>query len=286
MITEGSIEIEAPASVVWDVFTDVERWSEWTASMTGSSPSTGRGSRWASGSRSSSRGCPSSSGRSPRSSRASRGRGARGRPAARRSRRTKSTAIDAERTLVRQRIDQRGPVGVAVGVLMRRLTKRYLDLEAQGLKAFASEHFAMPRPPDEQRRSELLDALIDAFADGGIGGRSLREVAEAVGTSHRMLLHYFGSRDELLLAIVEEVERRQTAQLESLPRRPGRRDRGDVGRPAPAGAATLRATVLRVLRARPPRARRRLRDAPGAVDGWLDEIASEATAGSTRHWYG
>ena len=108
----------------------------------------------------------------------------------------------------------------------------------------------MPRQPDERRRADLLNALIDAYADGGIGGRSLREVADAVGTSHRMLLHYFGSRDELLLAIVEEVERRQTAQLESLPRTPGRRDRGDVGRPAPAGDPTLRAAVLRVLRTR------------------------------------
>jgi AcrR family transcriptional regulator len=75
----------------------------------------------------------------------------------------------------------------------------------------------MPRPPDERRRAELLDALIAAFAAGGIGGRSLREVAAAVGTSHRMLLHHFGSRDELLLAIVEEVERRQTATLADLP---------------------------------------------------------------------
>jgi hypothetical protein len=46
---------------------------------------------------------------------------------------------DADRTLVRQRIDQRGPVGVAVGALMLRLTKRYLDLEAQGLKATSEE---------------------------------------------------------------------------------------------------------------------------------------------------
>jgi AcrR family transcriptional regulator len=75
----------------------------------------------------------------------------------------------------------------------------------------------MPRTPDEQRRRELLDALIDAFARGGIGGRSLREVADAVGTSHRMLLHHFGSRDELLLAIVEEVESRQAAMLIDLP---------------------------------------------------------------------
>ena len=35
---------------------------------------------------------------------------------------------------MRQTIDQRGPIGVAVGVLTRRLTRRYLDLEAQGLK--------------------------------------------------------------------------------------------------------------------------------------------------------
>jgi AcrR family transcriptional regulator len=75
----------------------------------------------------------------------------------------------------------------------------------------------MPRPPDDRRRTELLDALIDSFAAGGIGGRSLREVAESVGTSHRMLLHHFGSREELLLAIVDEVERRQAAMIVDLP---------------------------------------------------------------------
>jgi AcrR family transcriptional regulator len=69
------------------------------------------------------------------------------------------------------------------------------------------------RPPDVGRRRQLLDGLIDAFADGGIGDRSLREIAEVVGTSHRMLLHHFGSRDELLLAIVDEVERSQMAVL-------------------------------------------------------------------------
>jgi AcrR family transcriptional regulator len=75
----------------------------------------------------------------------------------------------------------------------------------------------MPRLPDERRRKELLDALIEAFARDGIGGRSLREIAGTVGTSHRMLLHHFGSRDELLLTIVEEVERRQAATLAELP---------------------------------------------------------------------
>ena len=46
---------------------------------------------------------------------------------------------DSEHTVVQQQIDQRGPIGVVVGALMTRLTKRYLDLEAKGLKARAEQ---------------------------------------------------------------------------------------------------------------------------------------------------
>jgi AcrR family transcriptional regulator len=69
----------------------------------------------------------------------------------------------------------------------------------------------MVRTPDLDRRKQLLDALVDEFAAGGVGDRSLREVAAAVGTSHRMLLHHFGSREGLLIAVVEQAERRQMA---------------------------------------------------------------------------
>ena len=48
-------------------------------------------------------------------------------------------------------------------------------------------------------------------------------MAAAVGTSHRMLLHHFGSREELLVAIVEEVERRQMRSLPDLPTDPAER---------------------------------------------------------------
>jgi AcrR family transcriptional regulator len=72
------------------------------------------------------------------------------------------------------------------------------------------------RTPDVARRRDLLDALVRECAENGVGGRSLRELAEAVGTSHRMLLHHFGSREELLLAVVDEVESRQMALLSGL----------------------------------------------------------------------
>ena len=78
----------------------------------------------------------------------------------------------------------------------------------------------MARPPDLERRQALLDALVEEFAIRGIGDRSLRDVAAAVDTSHRMLLHHFGSREELLLAIVEQVERRQIALMQELPEHP------------------------------------------------------------------
>ncbi|MBB3600718.1 AcrR family transcriptional regulator [Mycolicibacterium sp. BK556] len=75
----------------------------------------------------------------------------------------------------------------------------------------------MVRTPDLARRRELLDALVRECAESGVGGRSLRELAEAIGTSHRMLLHHFGSRENLLLAVVDDVERQQMTLLQELP---------------------------------------------------------------------
>lgn len=57
-------------------------------------------------------------------------------------------------------------------------------------------------------RSELLDGVIDHIADNGLGDASLRSIAAAVGTSHRMLIHHFGGMEGLLVAVVQEVERR------------------------------------------------------------------------------
>jgi AcrR family transcriptional regulator len=70
------------------------------------------------------------------------------------------------------------------------------------------------------RRQELLQAVVAELERGGIGDRSLRDIAAAVGTSHRMLIHHFGSRQGLLTEVVRSVEAAQRAFLASLDLRP------------------------------------------------------------------
>jgi AcrR family transcriptional regulator len=50
----------------------------------------------------------------------------------------------------------------------------------------------------------------------GIGDRSLRDLAAAVGSSHRMLVYHFGSRQGLVAAIVGQIEQSQRDVLRSL----------------------------------------------------------------------
>jgi AcrR family transcriptional regulator len=129
----------------------------------------------------------------------------------------------------------------------------------------------MARPPDLERRQELLDAVVKECAARGIGDRSLRDVAAAVGTSHRMLLHHFGSRNELLLAIVEQVERRQRALLRELPTEPAAAIAAmwaDLRRPEQRPFERLFfECYARGVQGEQPFARM----LPGAVDSWLTE---------------
>ncbi|KUI13226.1 polyketide cyclase [Mycobacterium lehmannii] len=138
MITECGAEIDAPAAVVWDVFSDVERWPEWTASVTRlvalDSRELSVGNRFEI--------------KQPRMPKlvwevtevtpgvswtwVQRSPG--GLTVARHH--VSPVSADSRAcTRIHQRLEQRGPVGALVGSLMRPMTKRYLDLEAEGLKA-------------------------------------------------------------------------------------------------------------------------------------------------------
>jgi uncharacterized protein YndB with AHSA1/START domain len=135
MLIEHSVEIDAVSSSVWAVFVDVARWPEWTASVERITPLDGAdlevgrryeikqprfpklvwevtdldaGTAWTWEQRSLGRTTLATHELAPK---------------------------ESGGTVVRLSIDQRGPLGVVVGTLTRSLTRRYLDLEAQGLKA-------------------------------------------------------------------------------------------------------------------------------------------------------
>ena len=65
-------------------------------------------------------------------------------------------------------------------------------------------------------REKLLDAVLDRLTGDGLGDLSLRALAAAVGTSHRMLIYHFGSKEGLLIEVVRAMEARQRAALADL----------------------------------------------------------------------
>ena len=135
MNRERSIEINAPADLVWTVFSDVVRWPEWTESVRRVTPQDGPelavgahfaieqprlpklvwevvelepGHAWEW--RSTSPGTTTIGWH-------------------------EVTPLGAGRTRARQGIDQRGFLAPLVGLVSARLTDRYLEMESQGLKA-------------------------------------------------------------------------------------------------------------------------------------------------------
>ena len=59
--------------------------------------------------------------------------------------------------------------------------------------------------------AEILQVATHEFADKGLTGARIDEIAAATRTSKRMIYYYFGSKDGLYLAVLEEAYRRMRA---------------------------------------------------------------------------
>lgn len=146
MFTEDSIEIDAPPQVVWDVFSDVEHWPEWTASVTSltgkDGPALAVGKRFAIKQ-------PGLQKLVWKVAEIQPGKSwtwAHRSPGVLVIARHYVTGLPGGRTLVRQELDQRGVLGALVGQLTAKRTKRFLSMEARGLKA-RSEQFSRAHGP-------------------------------------------------------------------------------------------------------------------------------------------
>ena len=65
----------------------------------------------------------------------------------------------------------------------------------------------------DAKREQIIERLADYLLAEGLGAASLRPLAEAAGTSDRMLLYYFRDKDELMAATLAHGAARLTALL-------------------------------------------------------------------------
>ncbi|MGH3383622.1 MAG: TetR family transcriptional regulator [Nocardioidaceae bacterium] len=69
--------------------------------------------------------------------------------------------------------------------------------------------------PESARKAELVAKLLDYSAEHGLSSMSLRPLAAAVGSSPRVLLYLFGSKDELIREVLVRSRRNQQALAET-----------------------------------------------------------------------
>jgi AcrR family transcriptional regulator len=70
----------------------------------------------------------------------------------------------------------------------------------------------MPRPRSDIRQ-RVVRAARESFLAEGVDGASLRTIAREAGTNLGMIVYYFPTKDDLFLAVVEEVYGRLLSDL-------------------------------------------------------------------------
>lgn len=59
-----------------------------------------------------------------------------------------------------------------------------------------------PRPATLAKRQSIIEAASQVFGEKGYSSGSLTEVAQKVGVTHAGILHHFGSKEKLLMAVL------------------------------------------------------------------------------------
>lgn len=64
----------------------------------------------------------------------------------------------------------------------------------------------MPKIVDRYRyRQELLEKCFNLFANKGYGSLTMRQIATEIGVSTGTLYHYFSSKEELFIQLIEDI---------------------------------------------------------------------------------
>src|SRR4051794_14775999 len=70
-----------------------------------------------------------------------------------------------------------------------------------------------PRAETALKRERILEETLRIVSERGYHGFGIQELAERCGLTKPGLLHHFGSKDQLLITLLNEVEGRKEAEL-------------------------------------------------------------------------
>ncbi len=97
-----------------------------------------------------------------------------------------------------------------------------------------------PRMDPEVRRQQILEAATRLIGLHGYNGLTIQDLAQRCGLTNGGLLYYFGSKEQLLVAILEERDRSEAAIIHA---------DLEIERAASGKANYTRSTVLQTFRA-------------------------------------
>ena len=70
--------------------------------------------------------------------------------------------------------------------------------------------------PAEERKSEILDVAEQLFAEKGFDSASTNDIIKRIGIARGTLYHHFGSKEEILDALVERMAREGLARARAV----------------------------------------------------------------------
>lgn len=90
------------------------------------------------------------------------------------------------------------------------------------MDATAAVSLQGPTTTGADTRTRILDAAFRCLASKGYAALSVREIAKDAGVNHALISYYFGTKDRLVIAVLDEANRRLLQRQREMYAAPGR----------------------------------------------------------------
>lgn len=128
-----------------------------------------------------------------------------------------------------------------------------------------------------ERRREIVDAAIELFGANGFAGTGVAAIAKKAGVTPSAVIHHFGSKENLLKAVLDEFDARSAARVGSGDLVQALLDDAEYTM-AHKGLATLHTVLQAEHLARDDDVTRRFRERNRVLRGHFARVLGEAAA--------